>query len=340
MRKTLMAILLLTGFLASSCSTSAPMVTVTPTITLDGTLRPYPSSTTTITPLPTDYLSPTPSPTITLTPTPILYEVHENDDMYSIGWRFNVSPAQIMTANPTVNPRAMGPGTTLLIPISPDPNPTDSPVEDMTPTATPMFSSLHNPDYYPDALGGMWCFILAENDQGKAVENLSGVVSLMSTDEAREEPAIMPLNLLPPGAALPLVAYFYPPLPADFSISAEVDFFLPVMPEDGRYLPVEVSNENVEIDENGYTAKVSGQLSLSMNPLVTSQTKTRYLWLNATAFDENGHIVATRRWASPEQLAKGKQVNFEIFLYSLGAPIDRVELLAEAQPPLQLPTEQ
>jgi hypothetical protein len=86
--------------------------------------------------------------------------------MYSIGWRFNVSPYQIMTANPTVNPRAMGVGTTLLIPITPNPNPTETPMVALTPTATPLFSARYPaPDCYPDALGGLWCFVLVTNDR-------------------------------------------------------------------------------------------------------------------------------------------------------------------------------
>jgi len=330
MRKALITILFLVGVALSACSVEAPAPTAVPSATLYGTLRPYPSATSTVTPLPTDYLSPTPSPTVTLTSTPVYYEVGENDDMYSIGWRFNVSPAQIMTANPTINPRAMGIGTTLLIPVTPDPDPTEAPIEEMTAAITPAFSSVRQPDCYPDALGGLWCFALAENQQGEPVENLSGRIILISEDEPQDEIAITPLNLLPMGEFLPLVAYFHPPLPSDYTVSAEADFFLPVMPGDGRYLPVVIKDQSLHLSENGLLAVVTGQLSLPV-----SQPRTRYLWLNATAFDKEGHVVALRRWDSPDQLSGGEQVPFELYLYSLGAIIDRVELLAEAQPPLQ-----
>lgn len=329
MRKFLLAVWLLTGLLSAACSSSVPGSDIDFTPTLDGTLRPYPSPTSSVTPLPTDYMSPTPTPTVTPTPTLVFYEVGANDDMYGIGWRFNVSPAQIMTANPSVNPRAMGPGTTLLIPITPNPNPTAAATEQVTPTATPIFYSIGQPDCYPDALGGLWCFILAVNEQGKAVENISGTVTLYDEEEWREEPAIMPLNLLPAGEVLPLISYFHPPLPSNYSISASVDFLLPVMPIDQRYLPVAIEGQSLHLNENKLIAEVSGQLTLP-----EKQPKTRYLWLNATAFDKDGHIVAVRRWESPAQLSGGEQVSFKIFLYSLGEPIDRVELLAEAQPRL------
>jgi hypothetical protein len=337
MRKTLLislALLVLTGILLAACAPEAPLTAQTSTPTLDGTLRPYPSPTASHTPLPTDYVSPTPSPTVTPTPTPVYYEVREGDDMFSIGWRFNVSPYQIMTANPTINPRAMSVGTSLLIPITPNPDPTETPMVALTPTATPLFSALPAPDCYPDALGGLWCFVLVENDQNEPVENLTGVVTLRYGEETRRESAILPLNLLPAGASLPLIAYFQPPIPTAYTVSARVDFLLPVMPGDQRYLPVSMQDQLVKLSQDAQMATASGWLSLPSN-----QPKTRYVWVNATAFDEDGHVVAVRRWDSPDQLSAGERIPFELFLYSLGGPIDRVVLLVEAQPVIEPPDE-
>ena len=312
----------------SACAPAAPPPDApTPSPSLHGTLRPYPTATATATPLPTGYLSPTPSPTITPTPTPVYYDVLEGDDMYSIGWRFKVSPAAIMTANPDVNPRAMGVGTSLLIPITPMPDPTPTPMVELSPTATPIFANIQAPDCHPDALGGLWCFVLVVNDQEEAVENVSGVVTLRDGEEVRRESAIMPLNLLPAGAALPLIAYFQPPIPEAYTISARVDFLLPVMPDDQRYLPVEIEAQDISFSAEGRIAAVSGSLTLPAR-----QPQTRYVWLNATAFDQDGRVVAVRRWDSPDPLSPGGRIPFSTFLYSLGGPIDRVDLLVEAQP--------
>jgi LysM repeat protein len=338
MRKTLLitlAFLILAGILLASCAPTAPPAALTSTPTLDGTLRPYPSPTASHTPLPTDYVSPTPSPTITPTPTPVFYEVREGDDMYSIGWRFNVSPDQIMTANPTVNPRAMSVGTSLLIPVTPNPDPTETPMVVLTSTATPLFSALPEPDCYADALGGLWCFVLVENDQNEPVENLTGVVTLRYGEETRRESAILSLNLLPAGASLPLIAYFQPPIPTDYTVSARVDFLLPVMPGDQRYLPVSLQDQNIKLSQDAQMATVSGWLSLPAN-----QPETRYVWVNATALDESGRVLAVRRWDSPDQLSAGERIPFELFLYSLGGPIDRVALLVEAQPVIETPDEE
>jgi LysM repeat protein len=323
--------LLLAGVLLSACAPTAPPPdTPTPSATLDGTLRPYPTATVTATPLPTGFRSPTPSPTVTPTPTPVYYDVLEGDDMYAIGWRFKVSPAAIMTANPDVNPRAMGVGTTLLIPITPMPDPSPTPMVELSPTATPIFANIQSPDCYPDALGGLWCFVLVVNDQEEAVENVSGMVMLRAGEETRRESAIMPLNLLPAGAALPLIAYFQPPIPEAYTVTARVDFLLPVMPDDQRYLAVEIEAQDVSFSAEGRIAAVSGALTLPAR-----QPETRYVWLNATAFDQDGRVVAVRRWDSPEQLSPGGRISFSTFLYSLGGPIDRVELLVEAQAVLE-----
>lgn len=334
MYKTLALSLLcltLAGAILSACSPVSPMATVTPSATLDGTLRPYPTATVTSTPLPTDYVSPTPSPTVTPTPTPVYYQVLEGDDMYSIGWRFGLSPEAIMTANPTVNPRAMGIGTSLLIPITPEAESTATPLVMLSPTTTPRFSALKMPDCYPDALGGLWCFVLVESGEDEAFENISGVVTLQQGEDTWQEVATMPLNLLPTGKSIPLIAYFQPPTPSNFTVTAQVDFFLPVMPDDGRYLAIEISDQSITFREDGRVAVVTGDLLLSPD-----QPQTRYLWVNATAFDEAGHVVAVRRWDGPSPLSPGERMPFELFLYSMGEAIDRVDLLVEAQPVIEV----
>lgn len=315
----------LLGACAQEPSAEAPMAA---SGTLDGTLRPYPSGTATATPYPTGYVSPTPSPTATPSPTPVYYEVMLGDDMYSIAWRFDVSPEAIMTANPTVNPRAMTVGTLLLIPITPAPAITPTPTVQGSPTATPPYAGMAEPVCYPDAVGGLWCFVLVENDAAGALENVSGVVRLTPSGdgEVRSEAAIMPLNLLPAGEALPLVAYFQPPLPGDYAVSAEVEFLLPVMPEDARYLSLEIQEQGLSLSPDGRIATLRGVVALA-----EGQPDAETLWLAATALDGTGQVVAVRRWEAQNQLAAGESLAFELTVYSLGGAIERVDVLGEAQ---------
>jgi LysM repeat protein len=314
------------GILLSACDRGTPVGTVEPTGTLEGTLRPYPSDTPSATPLPTDYISPTPSPTITPTPTPVYYEIQLGDDMYSIAFRYGLSPQALMTANPDIDPRAMIVGISLLIPVTPMAETTPSATVELSPTATPRFANMQTPDCYPDALGGLWCFVLIENDETGALENVSGVVILGEGENARQETAIMPLNLLPPGESLPLIAYFQPPIPANYTISAQVDFLLPVMPDDQRYLDVEILDQSVTLSEDGEIAEVTGTLSLPED-----QPDAQYVWVSATAIDHEGHVVAVRRWDNDDQLTAGSKISFELTLYSMAGAIDRVDLVVEAQ---------
>lgn len=318
-------VVLLAAFFLISCSSETMEIDLTQTPIYEGTLRPYPSGTATETPLPTGYNSPTPSPTITPTPSPVYYEVQLGDDMYSIAWRYNLSPAEVMTANPTVNPRAMSVGMQILIPITPTIEPTPGETQEETPTPTQAGAEILQPDCYPDVLGGLWCFVLVQNEDDTAVENLSGVVTLEVDGETRQEVAIMPLNLLPAGGSLPLIAYFQPPVSENYEVAAEIDFFLPVMPDDDRYIEVEIVSQDIEYSQDRKRAYISGDLRLP-----DGETSAEYLWVNATAFDADGRVVAVRRWDVNETLSSGEALSYELTLYSMGGEMDRVEVMVEA----------
>ena len=328
--------LILAGLALSACASGTPATQENPTGTPEGTLRLFPTDTPTGTPLPTGFVTATPSPTITPTPTQVYYEVQLNDDMYAIAFRYGLEPQAIMTANPDVNPNAMVVGMQLLIPVTPSPEPTATPTTNATAAAeetntpAPQAVTLHEPDCYPDAAGGLWCFILAENENDSPRENVAAQVTLTDGETTRQETAIMPLNLLPSGAVLPLIAYFQGPLPAQYTISAELDFFLPVMPDDARYLAVEIKDDAVEISADGAIAHATGTLALS-----GEQRDAQYTWVSATALDAEGHVVAVRRWDATVPLVAGGELPFEISLYSFSGEIDRVILMAEAQPVLE-----
>jgi hypothetical protein len=182
-------------------------------------------------------------------------------------------------------------------------------------------------DCYLDATGGMWCFALVENDQDSPMENVSGLITLGTGEDTLQETAIMPLNLLPVGAALPLIAYFQSPLPADRTASLEEDFSLPVMPGDQRYLDLTIEGQTTDLSDDGLIATVGGRVTLSAN-----QADADYVWISATAFDADGRIVAVRRWENDLTLVAGGDLDFEIMLYSMAGPIDHVDLVSEAQP--------
>lgn len=302
------------------------MPTSTPQATeVEGTLRPYPSDTPTPLRSPTAMSTLTPTPTFTMTPTPIYYEVKEGDDMFGIAFWYNISLESLLTANPSVDPRAMGPGTSLLIPVTPIPQPTSTTAVEAADTPVPSSMIWQDPNCYPDAAGGLWCFMLVENRQDSALENVKGMITLTGGEQSRQEVAHLPLNLLPAGQSLALVAYFQSPVPPDYSVTGMVDFFLPVMAGDDRYLSVEITSQSMTYREDGEIADIEGELFI-----LEGQPAMDYLWIQGTAFNSAGDVVGVRRWEAEVLPKSGEALPFGFEVYSMSGKIDHVNLLVEA----------
>ncbi len=105
-----------------------------------------------------------------------------------------------------------------------------------------------------------------------------------------------------------------------------VEFLLPVMPDDDRYLNAEILNLSIIKSDDGLVAQVSGDIVIE-----AGQPEGEYLWLNATALDAAGHVVAVRRWDGEPPFEPGASFPFSINLYSMGDAIDQVDLLVEAR---------
>lgn len=313
----------------AACSPVPQEINLSPGVTLEGTLRPYPSDTATQTPLPTGYVTPTPSPTITPTWTPVYYKVGENDDMFGISLWYGISLESLKTANPTVNPYAMGVGTVLLIPLTPEAGSTPRPTPVFTPTPTPLYSAMNQPDCYPDGNQGLTCFVLVENANSNDLENVGGVITLTDTvsGEIRQEVAIMPLNLLRTGTSLPMVAYFSAPIPEQYTVNAMVDIILPVMQGDTRYVNLVIENQMTDFASDNLSATISGQLTPG------DKISIRSARLLAIAYDGESRVIGIRVWESPSpaELVPGEQQDFSLTVYSMGGEIDHIDILTEAK---------
>jgi len=331
MQKLKLTLLLLLAGILAGCSTGLQN-TQTPRPQLTGTLRPFPSQT--FTPEHPPTATPTQTATPTPTPTPLYYTVDEKDDMFGIALRYGISLEALKTANPEVNPYFMGVGTQLMIPITPTPmlaTPTPQASLPTTEAASTAVLSLQ-PDCYRDAAGGVICFVLAQNLSDKPIENPTALVTLegVSTEYSLTQTAILPLNLLPAGTALPLVTYFQPPTPEKFTATTEADFWLPVPEEDTRYLEISLADLQTEIMEDSRSAKIRGQVALA-NPT----TQASSIWLLATAFTQDGHVAGIRRWEAPLPIPAGQAIPFSFTVYSMGPEIVRVEVSAEARASLE-----
>jgi hypothetical protein len=237
--------------------------------------------------------------------------------------KYGVSLEAIKTANPELQPNFLIVGTSVVIPIQATLAPTS------VPTPTPVPVRMAAPRCYPTADGGLWCFVLAANDQLFALENLSAWIALGGSrgQILAGQEAIAPLNRLPPGAALPLMAFFPPPVSADVIPDARLTNSLVIPAQDTRYLTATVQVEVVDILPDGLQATVQGNVLLPAGTRPAS-----VVWVAGVAYDAGGQVVGVRKWEAAESLPPAGRLPFTFTVYSLGPAIARVEAVVEARP--------
>jgi len=255
-------------------------------------------------------------------PTPFTYTVQSGDTISSIALKFGVSMDDLQAANPEISPNAMSVGQVLNIPSNPQ-NPSGEP------TPTPAAFTIQQIQCYPTADKGIWCFVLIHNDFSDFMENVTAQVTLVNAenDVLASQTALLPLNILPPNTSLPLSVFFPPEIPSVAKPRVQVLTAIRLLPNDERYLPATINNTLVQVNADGRSASVRGQV------LMPGDAKdARQVWVAGTAYDESGRVVGVRRWEWDGGLAAGGSLPFEFMLSSLGGRIERVEFAVEARP--------
>lgn len=305
------------AFLLAAC---VPQ-TVEPTPTLPGTLQPYLTRTPSATSeepegLVVEFETPLP------TPTPFVYEVQAGDTMSEIAFRFGVSLDELVSINPGVSPNSMSIGMELKIPSNPS-----GPIG--ASTSTPVPATVEQIECHPTMDQGMWCFVLVHNDTQNIIENLSAQVTLQGADgnSLDSNPALLPLNILPPDDSLPLMAFFPPVIPPDARPQVQLLTGIHLQPDDERYLPATVNNTLAQIDGSGRNAQVSGTVRLPEDV-----PPANLIWVVATAYDEFGRVVGVRRWESTAGIVSGGSLEFAFEVSGLAGEIKQVEFVVEARP--------
>lgn len=306
----------------SGCQASAAQFSDTALPTRAGSLRTYQAAAPTLTVTPPRITPATLAPLPTASATPRTYTVKAGDDMSGIALRFRVSLDSLKAANPDVNPRMMKVGTLLVIPGT-APVLTSQPL----PTATTQPVALQQAHCSPDASGGAWCMVLASQSSAAPVFNLT--VSLRLLDETGKQVAkqngSLGVDLLPPGATLPVMAYFPGPLPKSLRVEAQLLSALPAQLAADRYPPVQVQGLKTTIAPDGLSAETSGQVSL-----VAAQASASQLRLLLVAYDSANQVAGVRRWDQTKPPAAGQPASFSVRVYSLGPQISSVQVVAEA----------
>jgi hypothetical protein len=280
------------------------------------------------TPVPYHTAAPTPSPSqppvqtgiFLPTPTVITYTVVQGDSLSSIAKRMGISLEALVNANPDISATTLAVGTKLVIPAG-----SQAATE---PTPTPASLPIKQVRCWPETTGGLWCFAVLQNDYTDNLENISARFILLdvSGQELINQVVYGLLDILPPGASMPLAAHFAGPVRGYADVRVQMLTATRLLPGDVRYLPVRLENTLVRVDASGRTATVAGRLQLSG----TAPANTT--WVLASAYDAAGNVIGVRRWEADAALTPDGPVSFEFPVSSVGPEITRVEFLVEARP--------
>jgi LysM repeat protein len=276
------------------------------------TLLPY-STETLVTTLST-VGAPTTSPAATLEP--VTYSVVAGDSLSTIAFRFGVDLAALMQANPGINADAMSIGTKLIIPSTGS--------QDLDQTAvfsglpTPVIQSIKQSGCYRMDLEQWICFLLIHNDHMEAVENVSGQIQLPGSSV--DIPAANPLDIIPPGESIPLVATIQ--IPELDSVDGRLVSAILVSPTDPRYGDITINNQRVSFNTDKRIAEINGTLLLPDGGIPR---------LVAYAVNTQGQVLCYRVWEGAGLVSAGETQTFNLHLYSLNGAIHEVHLVAQAK---------
>ncbi len=293
-----------------------------------GGFRSTPISTLTIAPPQNPYQakSSTPdiaTPTVTIpteqpilaTPTPFKHIIKSGDTLYGIALQYNILLDRLVSANPGVNTSILEVGTELVIPFSDE--------EGLSvPTPTPYPLPVTDPWCYPNRDEGAWCILMVRNDQAIVLENISAAINIYDNTKSLvySFEAIPPINYLYPDQSLPLGVYLDVDLPDSFQANSVL---LTAFPAGDPDQLTEITNQFFQYREGNKIADINGFVKTS-----EVNTAGKQIWIAAVAFSD-GVPVGFRKWISAGELATEQEIPFNFILYSLGPPIDQIELFSE-----------
>lgn len=271
-------------------------------------LKPYASATHFIAPSPTANATDIPLPS----PTPSIYKVAAGDSLGTIAEHFGMHLADLQAANPGVVSESLTVGQKINIPVVASGAPTPAPAQ------------IGPAKCYPAGVG-TYCLVMVKNPFPETLENVKVQMSVLNAKGkiVDSQEAFLPLNILPPGGALPAYTLFSK-LEAGALPVAQLAASIRLTAADQRYVPAVTQNLLVSIDWDGHSARAQGQV------LLPSGAGT--LWLAAVAYGADGQIVGFRRWEWQGSLKAGKTQAFDFSVYSFGPAIDTVDIVVEARP--------
>lgn len=321
-RNILLSTILIGGlFVLAACSSGNS--TSTADVFGSEALTPYNTATATATVTPTTVNAPTETPLPTITPTTFIYTAKTNDTLWTIAAKNGVTLADILAANPTIDPYILSAGTQVVVP--PPSSTTGGTPTPPSATAVPML--LKEPVCAPSLTGGLYCFALVENNQEYSVQNLTAQFTLTNpeTGEQLQEVGSLPLTQLKSNSSLPLFAYFPPPVFASPQVTLSLLTALPVSGTTS-VLDVMIQNPQIQIAADANSATIQAELTLQ-----DATATANHYWVAAVAYDQQGNVVGVRQYEKDADLSQGQSTSFTIYVYSISNKIDHVELFGEAK---------
>jgi LysM repeat protein len=269
----------------------------------------------------------TPQLAATLTPfpspTPFTYTIVTGDTLLAIAYRFGVSTEDILKVNPGIDPGFLTIGSELVIPIGESGSA-------FLPTPTPVPLIYGAPQCYRSADQSLWCYLPVLNENHQGLEGIQGEINIYdgSGELINSQAAQAPLNVIPPGQALPLLATFPGPVPEGvFALGFVHGAFL-ANNTAGRYF-----ENRLEIDETTIAAGhavVDGEVVRSGAGEEPSDDVSVSVVI--VAFGPRRETVGLRKWEWQGNLPAGQSIPFEIEIYSHGPEIESVVGFAEIRP--------
>jgi len=229
--------------------------------------------------------------------------------------KYDISLDRLVSANPGMDTSILTVGDQLNIPFDSD--------EDLSiPTPTPYPVLVNTPTCLLTNDGGMWCFSDIYNNQGLSLENISTALNLYNDENKLIQSyiAIPPLNYLFPGQTIPVSVFIPPPLPEGYQVSG---ILITSLPSERDKALTEILDLWIQYNDDKTIAEITG--SVRVKEITTADNQ---IWVAAVAYSD-GNPVGIRKWISAGELQPGENFVFEMILYSLGPPIEKIQLFSE-----------
>jgi LysM repeat protein len=299
---------------------SASVSTQTPAATI--TLHAYVSPTGTATPTQAAQ-TPAPEETVRPTSTPFTHTIQKDETLLAIAARYGISLETLLAANPGINPRLLSIGQTIIIP-----GPEGGQLIPDLATTTPIPVQVSQPKCYPSAARELVCLASVSNPGEEPIE---GVVVRFRLSAEDAQPGVTvdaytPLNLLLPGRLLPVSASFSMPAKGIYSIDTTLLSALPAANLADRYADVAFTED----EHSNSQAKTSSSLTGTLNVAAPAGAEVRRLVVLAMGFDAGGQIVGFAESEIDPGSALGSSIPYDLTVFSLGPPIEDVQVVAEA----------